>query len=46
MTNDSKVNEDPFTLVTSQRRNKKKHKRTTPIFRSSEEEIDEELVIR
>lgn len=51
MTNHSTINEDSFTLVTSQRKNKKKYtnKRlgATQISKPSDEEVvDEELIIR
>lgn len=51
MTNDSKLKEDSFTLVTSQRRNKKKHTKKrlelNQILKPSEEDsVDEESVIK
>lgn len=49
MTNDSKLKEDSFTLVTSQRRNKKKNKRLdkNQTFQPSEEDfINEEAAIK
>lgn len=51
MTNDSKLKEDSFTLVTSQRRNKKKHTKKrlelNQILKPSEEDsVDEEAVIK
>lgn len=51
MTNDSKLKEDSFTLVTSQRRNKKKHTKKrlelNQIQKPSEEDsVDEKAVIK
>lgn len=46
MTNDSNLKEDSFTLVTSQRRNGRKQKKAVPVFASTEDDIDEELVIK
>lgn len=51
MTNDSKLTEDSFTLVTSHRKNKKKHfnKRliATQLLDSTDEgNVDEEAIIK